>query len=222
MTEILHLLFNPLPNGIMTVLTALSLVYWVFVLFSGDGLDFGLDADLDVATEVGDVTDVDSPESGDVGFFSKALDFINVGKVPIMVIITLFKMISWLVTLVSSVVFEIGKFGFWSILILIPVFVFVYFIMHWITKPLVKFYENLGYKGEDPIDFLGRIGKMKSTIQDQKTGSAEFYINGDVIRLNVISKNGDKIEYNDSVVIVNESKDKKIFYVIKEINLNNI
>ena len=75
MTELLNLLFNPLPNGIMTVLTGMSLLYWVFVLFSGNGIDFGLDADVD--SEIGDVNDVDSPETGDVSFMSKAMDFIN-------------------------------------------------------------------------------------------------------------------------------------------------
>lgn len=94
--------------------------------------------------------------------------------------------------------------------------------MHFLTKPMVKLYKNLGYKGDDPIDFLGRTGKMKSTIENQKNGSAEFFINGDVIRLNVISKDGSKIEYNDTVLIVNESSDRKIFYVKKEINLENI
>lgn len=222
MTELLNLLFNPLPNGIMTVLTGMSLLYWVFVLFSGDGIDFGFDSDLDVDTEMGDVNDVDSPESGDASFFSKAMDFINIGKAPFMVIMTLFKFVGWIITIVSSIVFQIAKWGTWSVLILIPVFILTYFLMHWFTKPLVKFYHNLGYKGEESIDFMGRTGKMKSTISDGKYGSAEFYINGDVIRLNVVSQSGEKINYDETVIIVNETKDKKIFYVKKEYTLNNI
>lgn len=222
MTELLNLLFNPLPNGIMTVLTGMSLLYWVFVLFSGNGIDFGLDADLDVDSEIGDVNDVDAPESGDVSFFSKAMDFINIGKAPFMVIMTLFKFVGWIITIASSIIFQIGKWGAWSVLILIPIFLVTYFLMHWFTKPLVKFYYNLGYTGEESIDFMGRTGKMKSTISEQKYGSAEFYINGDVIRLNVVSQNGDKINYDDTVIIVNETKDKKIFYVKKEYTLNNI
>lgn len=222
MADLLNLFFNPLPNGIMTVLTGMSLLYWVFVLFSGNGIDFGLDADLDVDSEIGDVNDVDAPESGDVSFFSKAMDFINIGKAPFMVIMTLFKFVGWIITIVSSIIFQIGKFGFWSVLILIPIFILTYFLMHWFTKPLVKFYNNLGYKGEESIDFMGRTGKMKSTISEQKYGSAEFYINGDVIRLNVVSQSGDEIKYDETVIIVNETNDKKIFYVKKEYTLNNI
>src|SRR5690606_34016655 len=108
-------------------------------------------------------------------FFEKVWDFINVGKVPVMVIVTLFKFVSWIITIASSIVFGLGKLGFWSILILIPVFFITYFLMHFLTKPLVKMYKNLGYKGDDPIDFLGRTGKMKSTISEMKIGSAEFF-----------------------------------------------
>ncbi len=222
MTELLNLLFNSLPNTIMTILSGFSLIYWLFILFSGDGIDLGFDSDLDVDSEMGDVKDVDSPDNPEPGFFAKAMDFINVGKVPIMVIVTMFKFIGWIITIISSIFFEFAKWGAWSVLVLIPVFIVTYFLMHWFTKPLVKFYHNLGYKGEDSIDFMGRIGKMKSSISDEKYGSAEFYINGDVIRLNVISKDGEKIGYDETVIIINESKDKKLFYVKKEINLNNI
>ena len=221
MTEIFNLLFHPLPNGIMTVLTGCSLLYWLFVMISGSGMDFGVDAD--AALEVGDVSELDSPDDvAEPGFMAKVWDFINVGKVPLMVIVTLFKFVSWIMTIASSIVFGIGKMGVWSVLILIPIFIIAYFLMHFLTKPFVKLYKNLGYQGDDPIDFLGRTGKMKSTIEDSKIGSAEFYINGDVIRLNVMSKDGSKIEYDETVLILNESEDRKIFYVKKEINLSNI
>ena len=222
MTELFNLLFHPLPNGVMTVLTGVSLLYWVFVLFSGDGLDFGMDADLD-AEVIGDVNDVDGDVHHDQpGFFSKALDFINVGKAPLMVIVTLFKFIGWIITIVSSLFISIGQFGFWSLLILIPIFLVTYFIMHWLTKPIAKFYESIGYKGEEPHDYLGRVGIMKSSLAGEKIGSAEFVINKDVIRLNVKSIDGESIGYNDDVIIIDETKDKKIYLVKKEINIHNI
>lgn len=226
MAEIFNLLFHPLPNGVMTVLTGISLLYWVFVLFSGDGLDFGMDAGID-ADGIGDIHDVDADadtDAGDApqGFFSKALDFINVGKAPIMVIVTLFKFIGWILTIVSSLFISVGKFGYWSLLILIPIFIITYFIMHWVTKPVAKFYESIGYRGEEAIDFLGRTGIMKSSISGNKIGSAEFKIAGDVIRLNVKSMDGTPITYNDEIIVIDESKDKKIYTVKKDINLNNI
>lgn len=223
MTELFDLLFGSLPLGVMTVLNALSIIYWVFVLFSGEGIDFGLDSDLEFEG-LGDVNDVDADGDipHDAGFFSKALDFINVGKAPFMVIITLFKFISWVITIAASFFISLAKFGYWSLLILIPVFLVTYFIMHWLTKPIARFYESIGYKGEEPHDFFGRTGIMKSSIAGEKMGSAEFIINKYVIRLNVKSINGETIGYNDEIIIVDESKDQKIYLVKKEINIHNI
>ena len=221
MTELLNLLFNPLSNGIMTVLTGFSLLYWIFTFLSGSGMDTDIDFD-----GFGDISDVDAPDGGEVeaaepSFFSKALDFINVGKVPIMVIVTLFKFIGWVITLLSSVFLGLANWGAKSVLILIPVFIITYFILHYVTKPLTKMYKSMGYNGEEAHDFLGRTGILKSTIEDNKIGILELVINKDVIRLNVVSQNGKRIEYGSEVMIIKE-KDQKIYEVQPHVTLNNI
>jgi hypothetical protein len=112
MTEVINLLFNPLPNAIMTVLTGLSLLYWLFTMLMGDGFDFGPDADIQI--EGADIQDVelnvdqelDSEITHEPSFISKAMDFIYVGKAPLMVIVTMFKFISWILTIVSSIIFN--------------------------------------------------------------------------------------------------------------------
>lgn len=234
MSELFNLLFNPVSNGIMTVLTGISLLYWIIMSFAGDGLHlFDGDVDMDGHLDsTADVTDVDNSHDLhhhsdtdthiEPSFFAKAMDFINVGKVPIMIIVTLFKFIGWIITIISSIFLNTATWGLKSILILIPIFFITFIFMHFFTKPLVKLFKNIGYHGEKPIDFLGRMGKMKATIEGKKLGSAEFLIERDPIRLYVESLNGEKIEYGDEVIIVDESKDKKIYYVTKEITIHNI
>lgn len=219
MAELLNLLFHPLPNAVMTILTGISMLYWVFVFLSGTGFSFDTDADVE---GLGDVQDVEGTEVAPDGFFGKAMEYINVGKVPIMVIVTLFKFISWIITIVSSFFVSFGKFGAWSLLVLIPIFIIVYFLMHWLTKPLARFYDNIGYKGEEAIDFLGRKGVMRSSISGNKLGSAEFRVNNAVIRLNVRSQNGSPINYKDEIVVIDEADDKKTYLVQKEITIHNI
>lgn len=230
MTEILDILFNPLANGIMTVLMGFSLVYWIFQLLAGDGIDLGTDSDF----HLGDINDVDAHHDVDAdqnadtdthhepSFWTKCLEFINVGKVPLMVIITLFKFISWVITILSSIVFGLSKLGIYSVLVLIPVFLIVYFMMHWITKPFVKVYAELGYYGEEETDFIGRIGKSKSKIEGDKIGSAEFRINKDIITLNIKSQTGEEIHFGDTIIITDESPSNHYYFVIKHITLNNI
>ncbi len=166
MTDLLNLLFYPLSNGIMTVLTGMSLLYWVFTFFAGDGFDTDTDFHL------GDVTDVDAATetNGEPSFGSKILEFINIGKAPLMVIVTLFKFIGWILTLLSSIFLGLANWGIKSVLILLPVFAITFVIMHYVTKPLVKMYKNLGYNGEESIDFLGRTGTLKTTIEKNKIG----------------------------------------------------
>lgn len=227
MPEILNLLFNPLPNAIMTTLTGISLLYWLFTMFMGDGFDFG-GADVDVAFEGMDVqdvdvdTDVDADASTEPSFLQKAMDYINIGKAPLMVIVTLFKFIGWIITIVSSIVFGLSQFGWKSVLILIPILILTYFLMHYVTIPVVKLYRNVGYAGDEAHDFLGRYGKMRSTIQGDSVGSAEIVIDKAVIRLNVKSNNGERIAYGDDIVVVRETKDKRYYYVEKDINLDNV
>lgn len=219
MAELLNLLFHPLPNAVMTILTGISMLYWVFVFLSGTGFSFDTDTDVE---GLGDVQDVEGTEVAPDGFFGKAMEYINVGKVPIMVIVTLFKFISWIITIVSSFFVSFGKFGAWSLLVLIPIFTIVFFLMHWLTKPLARFYDSIGYKGEDAIDFLGRKGIMRSSISGNKLGSAEFRVNNAVIRLNVRSQNGSPINYKDEIVVIDEADDKKTYLVQKEITIHNI
>lgn len=226
MTEVINILFHPLPNAIMTLFTGLSLVYWLFTMLLGDGFDFG-DADVDVDFEGADIQDVES-ETGlnaegeaEPSFLSKAMNFINVGKAPFMVIVTLFKFIGWMITIASSILFQLGNYGWKSVFILIPIFILTYFLMHYVTIPVTKLYQKVGYTGEEAHEFLGRIGTMRSTIKGENLGSAEIIIQNDVIRLNVKSVDGKEIQYGDEVLIVNETQDKKYYYVQKNINLNN-
>lgn len=226
MAEVLNILFNPLPNAIMTVLAGISLLYWLFTMLMGDGFDFG-GTDVDVDFEGADVQDIDADsdltadKNAEPSFLSKAMDFINIGKAPFMVIVTLFKFIGWMITIASSLLFHLGNYGWKSVLILIPVFVLTYFLMHYVTIPVVNLYKKVGYTGEEALELLGRTGKMRSSIKGDNLGSVEVLIQNDVIRINVKSVDGSEIKYDDEVTIVDETVDKKFYYVQKNITLNN-
>lgn len=228
MTEVINLLFNPLPNAIMTVLTGLSLLYWLFTMLMGDGFDFGPDADIQI--EGADIQDVelnvdqelDSEISQEPSFISKAMDFIYVGKAPLMVIVTMFKFISWILTIVSSIILNLTAYGWKSVLILVPIFILSFLLLHFVAKPVVKLYKNVGYTGEEARELIGREGKMRSSIQGDQLGSVEIIIQSDVLRLNVKSLNGEPLNYGDDVLIINEDAGKKFYIVQKDINLNNI
>ena len=72
------------------------------------------------------------------------------------------------------------------------------------------------------MDFIGRIGTIKSTIEEQKLGSAEFKINQDIYTLNIISQTGEKINFGENIIIIDEDKSQNIYYVTKHLSLNNL
>lgn len=225
MSGIIELLFHPLSNAIMTVLTGVTALYWITTFVAGDLFgDAGTEGDVrvhgaDVDTDVaGDGDDV----GGDKGFFQKALEFVNVGKVPFMMVYSVFKFFAWIITLSASVVLGLASWGWKSVFILIPVFFVAYIITRYATKPLVKVYHAMGYNGEEPHELLGRIGRMRSTISGDMIGAAEVKIQSDIVRINVKSKTGEAIRYDAEVMIADESADKKFYLVVPEVNLSNI
>lgn len=236
MSDFLYNLMHPLPNGVMTVIMGVLVVYWLFALLTGlgaDDLDLGFDFDVDIDGPDVDA-DVDADIDGDAdadteaavekepGFFMKFLSFLNVGKVPFMLIFSTLKFFMWIGSLITTQFIEVGKWGVWSLLILLPLFVIGVFFTRWTTNPMAKFFKEIGYKGEEAIDFLGRSGKMLSTIKDQKIGCAEVVVDKNPIKLNVRSIDGEPINYGDYIIVADESDDKKVFLVSKEISIRNM
>lgn len=225
MSNIIHLLFHPLSNAIMTVLTGVTALYWITTFITG-GL-FGDAGDLysgggEVNAEVDTDVDAGDDVAGGDGFFQKALEFVNVGKVPFMVVYSVFKFLAWIVTLTSSVFLGLASWGWKSVFILLPALFIAYLITAYATRPLIKVYEAMGYNGEEPQDLLGRIARMKSTISGDKIGAAEVKVQSDIIRINVKSKTGELIGYDAQVMIAGESANRDYYLVVPEINLSNI
>jgi hypothetical protein len=223
MSRLIDLLFHPLSNAIMTILTGVTAIYWITTFLTGDLFgDSGVDGDLSAHGADVDV-DVDADDvTTDKSFFQKALEFVNIGKMPFMVVYSVFKFIAWIITLTSSVFLGLTSWGWKSVIILMPVFFVAYFITRYATKPLIKVYEAMGYNGEEPQELLGRIARMRSTISGDTIGAAEVKIQSDIIRINVRSKTGESIAYDAEVMIAGESSDKKFYLVVPEITLSNI
>jgi len=237
MSEFFYNLVHPLPNAVMSVIMAILLLYWLFAFFSGAGfedmdfdVDFDADVDVDIDVDVDAHVEVNADTDTDIdtaepdrpistekshGFFIRLLQFINIGKVPFMLVFTILNMFIWLGSLITTKIIDLTSWEARSLLILIPLFLLSIFLTKLATMPLARLFKAVGYKGEQEIDFFGRAGKMLSNINGNKIGFAEFVIDSNPIKLNVISMEGEELKYGDKVIIADETKDKKIYYVIK-------
>lgn len=215
--DILHTLFNPLPNGIASVLLIVIILYWLFALIGGLGmedLDLGIDFshDVDISADIDHDVQIDTDGGG---AFLQALQFLNLGKVPFMIVFTVFILLLWISTLVATHFLDISAWGYWSAFLLIPMIIVSLFATGWITRPLAHFFQQIGYNGEKPIDFFGCAGKMLSTIEGNKIGTAEFLIGKNPMKLNVKSMQGEVLRYGDNVIIARTPEDGKIYLVVK-------
>lgn len=209
--EFLTTAFSPV-NTVLTVLLILSVIYWLFTIITGLDIDIGLDADFDV--------DVSSPDGhvhvpDDASGWLQFLKFLNLDIVPITYFLTFSLLLTWLGSFYLESFFS---FEIWiSALLVVPIFFMSMLLTKLILKPLNPFFREINHKGETSHDFLGRQGRMKSTIHGVKTGMLEVFVGKDPMILMVRSKDGEVINHGTIVYIVDEDREKRIYYVAEEI-----
>jgi len=209
--EFLHISFSPV-NTVLSVLLILAVVYWLFTIITGLDIDIGIDADFD--------TDVDAPDgqihvTDSSSDFIQFLKFLNLDIVPISYFLTIALFFTWLGSFYAEVYFSPELWI--AVITVFPMFLFGILFTKLLLKPLNPFFREINHKGEKPHDFLGREGRMKSTIHGDKTGILEVFIGSDPMTLMVKSKDGEKIEHGTKVIIVDEDPQRKFYYVATEI-----
>lgn len=218
MTAFIDLLFHSYANAVMTIISGLLVIYWMFAFLSGTFLsewDWSPEVDTDVDMSI--EGSQDSLEGADIGgptMMDQILSFINVGKVPFMLILSILQFISWILTLLTSSFVDMESWGIASLLILIPAFLLSYLLTRLVTNPLTKIYAEMGYKGETQIEIIGMNAIMRSSIEGDKIGAAEITHKTELIRINVKSEMGDKIPFGATVAVTGISTDQKYYMVI--------
>ena len=207
--EFLHIAFTPV-NTVLSVLLILAVIYWVFTIITGLDIDVGIDADFDAETPDGNVHVPEDPSA-----WIQFLKFLNLDIVPVTYFLTISLFFTWLTSFYIEVF--ISPNLWMAVLMMIPAFLISILVTKIILKPLNPFFREINHKGEKAYDFLGREGRMKSTIHDEKIGILEVFIGSDPMTLMVKSKSGEKIEHGTIVIIVDEDPQKKFYYVATEI-----
>lgn len=211
--EFLDVAFSPV-NTVLSVLLAMTVIYWLFTILTGLDIDIGIDSDLDA--------DLDAPDghlhlSDDPSMWLQFLKFLNLDIVPMAYFLTISLLISWLISFYLN--FYLPLPTWLGVVILIPVLISSVLVTRIILKPLTPFFREINHKGEKAYDFLGRQGRLKSGIQGDKIGMMELFIGNDPMTLMVKSKGGKLLEHGAYVMIVDEEPQKRIYYVERIIQI---
>lgn len=208
--ELIEVSFNP-ANSILSILLILSVFYWIMTMVTGVG-DYNIDLDADIDA------DFDAPDGmvevpSDPSSFIQFLKFLNLDIIPITFFITLVLLFTWVINVNISYYIPLP---YWMYFItILPAFIASLFFTKYISLPLKPIFKEINHKGEIAHDYLGRIGILKSTIENDKLGMLELVINRDPIKLLVKSKDGSLLKVGENVCIVNENPDKKFYLVEK-------
>ncbi|WP_194778461.1 OB-fold-containig protein [Pararhodonellum marinum] len=205
MERLIEISFAP-ANFILTLLAIIILIYWLVIIFTGFDLDLA-EAD----------ADINNPEVGSAdgqGFWSAVLEFLYIGELPIMFILSIVIFCMWLINVNVTALLGISD-SLLGFLVYVPGLVISMLITKVVARPFVKLYGHFNHKGEEAIDFIGKTGKVISPMGKEKIGQVEISIENDVIRIYAKSIDGDFILFNDTVIILEESSDKKYFLAQK-------
>lgn len=211
--EFLDVAFSPV-NTVLSVLLAMTVIYWLFTILTGLDIDIGIDSDLDA--------DLDAPDghvhlSDDPSMWLQFLKFLNLDIVPMAYFLTISLLISWLISFYLN--FYLSLPTWLGVVILIPILISSVLVTRIILKPLTPFFREINHEGEKAYDFLGRQGRLKSGIQGDKIGMMELFIGNDPMTLMVKSKGGKLLEHGAYVMIVDEEPHKRIYYVERIIQI---
>lgn len=221
------------PNAVFTILLVIICFYWLTVIVGVIGLDtfdidLDMDADLDIDVDVDVDMDVDVDADVDIdaetdiatsitagSLLIGSLRFFNVGRVPFMVLLSMFVLSLWSLSVYCN------HEGSWinpsnsstmAAILLLPITIVSLFSSKLLTMPLVPLFKQ-GNTFAKPLVINGKIGTLLTSIKDKETGQLKATIDESIVTLMVRSDTGELIEKGAEVVIIQEDKDGKTYLV---------
>lgn len=222
MKELFDLSFTPV-NAFLSIVCIVMLLYWLLVIFTGLDPDFfSIDFEAEPVYDA-DLNTIDVENPGDRsgqssnsgnGFFNDVLRFFQFDELPLMFILTLVFFSMWILSINLTHYLGISSV-FIGVLLYIPYFIASLFVVKIFSKPLIYLYKFINHKGEEAIDFLGRRCVVVSRVEKDKMGTVQLMVKGDPIKIYAKSNSSEALTAGTEAVIVDESKDKKYYYIEK-------
>jgi hypothetical protein len=241
MNGLTDILFSPV-NLPLTILLIILLLYWILTMISG--LDFDLDFDVDVDVDLDVDIDVDTSfEGADINFqdisnteldkedvvgkrrkslkwWQIILIYFNFVGLPFMFTFTFWIFLWWFCTTLTTSLTHTHNniIGF---IIFFASIIPSLFLTKIFTKPFKSFFKGFKQDGDSPIDLLGRIGTLQSSIKGDELTLAEIFIESKVMSVYVKSIDQKLINKTDEILLIKQSSDKNYYYVKQYTNLKN-
>ncbi len=192
-------------NIIPTVLLGLIILYWLTVIIGAIDIDlFDFDIDLDIPE--GEI--ITNP-------FHGFLAFLNVGEIPFMLVLSIFSLCLWTISMIIGV-FPIVSEGFVNTILIIPNIIVSLFLTKAVTHPLKGLFKGLMRDEESDVKIEGQLCTLLCDVKYGRLGQAEIERLGSSILINVKVQDEEETLLKGDKAIVLKKMEARSYYIIKK------
>jgi hypothetical protein len=195
-----------------TILFIVSSIITILSLVSGIGTDIDFDADVDVDFD----TDIDLDTHVDADSILKSFYiFLNVGKVPVTVIIFTFITINWTLGIFSNFALNTSHNAFIGFIILAVIFILSIPLTKLLTNPLKMLFTSMIEEKESLTQIRGGLCTTLTEVTE-KNGQASIKDGPTIVNLMVCSEKGKTISKGKKAVVLKKNSSSNR-YIISEV-----
>jgi len=201
LTEFYHACFhvNNLPA---TLLLLLVVLYWLTVIAGVMDLS-ALDVDL---------PDADAGTGDGGGFFQAFLEYFNIRFVPVSIMLSLYALSFWIISMIANEYLNPGKFGLAGLLIFVINIPLSAHVAKWAGAPLVPLFRGMRMGVSAKRELIGSRVVVTSSRADTAFGQAEISGDGPPITLTVRT-DGAVIPKGTEAVILSHQEEENIYTI---------
>jgi hypothetical protein len=152
-------------------------------------------------------------ESESSGWLGDVARFVNLGEVPLMVVLSVIALSLWMGSLLANHYFT-GHNPVLAIALLIPNLVVAIVVTRYVTMPLRPVFRMLRRDGDDAVTIVGQLCRITSRAGEH-SGQAEIELpNAAPLLINVRTLDGAAVAKGESAVVVRENAERGLYYVV--------
>lgn len=223
MMELITAAFSPV-NVVFTVLLLLVVLYWVLMILGALDLEFltpDVEADLDVDVDADVDVDVDADiDTGlgegppAVGVLDAFLQFFYIGKVPMMVLISILALSLWVISLTANRLVNPWNRSGLGLAIAVGNLVVSAMILKAVGAPLARLFRPFYVEAHQVTSAVGKLGKvLSSEINATRIGQIEIITAGAPVVVNAVTEGEDALHKGDEAVVIEKDAKRNLFLV---------
>ncbi|WP_082795991.1 OB-fold-containig protein [Flammeovirga sp. SJP92] len=199
-----------LVNLPYTFLVVICLFYWLNVMvgvLSPDTLDLELDSTVDLDADIDH--DIDDVAVGH-GVFATTAEFLFVGKVPLMIIITVLSTLMWVFSVFGNHYFG-NTSGVYALMAFLPILIVSIFLSRFFVYPFALVFKKLNHEVDREI--VGKVSKVVLPASNVKKGQATVLIGNAEQKIYIKTSENSSLFKGDEAMVIEYDSTQKCYLV---------